>query len=193
VIKNPTSLCIVEGCDKPQYVASSGYCSKHYQRWRTHGTTERRSSHGLPTRDRFMRFVSVDQRGCWLWTGRIGTGGYGYFGQKVDGVRKTRRAHRVSYELFVGPIPEGQQVDHLCHVRACVNPDHLEAVRPVTNNLRSTSPSAANARRTECRRGHPLSGDNLQVIRTNGRAKRRCKACARASRRLRAITGGAAS
>lgn len=184
-------ICSVEGCDRPQYVSSSDLCSKHYQRMRLHGSTAPTSNHGMPDSDRLMKYVQKDASGCWLFTGRIGTGGYGYFGQHRDGSWKPRRAHRVAYELFVGPISEGLQIDHLCRVRHCVNPAHLEAVTAEVNNARSTSPSAANRVATECKRGHALEGENVQIINSGGRQKRRCKECAREARRLRAIAGGA--
>ncbi len=70
------------------------------------------------------RRVEIDDAGCWLWVGKVNRGGYGV--TSVAG--KTRSAHRVSYEWHVGPIPIGLDLDHLCRVRRCVNPDHLEPV-----------------------------------------------------------------
>ncbi len=88
----------------------------------------------LTLKERFMLNVQVDEgTGCWLWTASRGRSGYGQIqiGRKSrNGHNSPALAHRVSYELFVGPIPEGLQLDHLCETRACVNPDHLE---PVTN------------------------------------------------------------
>ena len=86
-----------------------------------------------PLEDRLMdRVVRVD--GCWVWTGAVSTGGYGRIG--IDGNRLAQ-AHRVAYQLYVGPIPEGLHVDHLCRNRLCVNSDHLEAVTQAENNRRS--------------------------------------------------------
>jgi hypothetical protein len=84
----------------------------------------------LDVKERFLRHVEVvTESGCWIWTGALGIGGYGLFGGthwRKTGVReKTRTAHRVSYELFKGPIPEDKIVLHSCDVRCCVNPAHL--------------------------------------------------------------------
>ena len=81
----------------------------------------------------------------------------------------------VSYELHVGPIPKGLTVDHTCRNRRCVNPNHMEIVTQKENNARGNSPSAINARKTHCKRGHPFSGDNLYV--DPGRQSRHCRAC----------------
>ena len=92
---------------------------------------------------------------CWRWTGSISPNGYGRFNLIY--------AHRRSYELHVGPIPEGLTIDHLCRHRWCVNPAHLEPVTRGENVLRGVGPSAQHARKTHCKRGHPLSGENLRV------------------------------
>ena len=108
---------------------------------------------------------------CWLWTGTI-SDGYGQF--YVNGRRV--RAHRYSYEQRRGPIPAGLQLDHLCRVRHCVNPDHLEVVTNRVNVLRGDGITARQARQTMCRNGHPLAGDNLAVC---SRGKRTCLTCRR--------------
>ncbi len=92
---------------------------------------------------------------CWVWD--RGLDGYGY------GRMRGRRAHRVSYELHVGPIPEGLDLDHLCRVRNCVNPAHLEPVTRAENVLRGVSRPAENARKTHCIHGHALTPDNVYV------------------------------
>lgn len=88
-------------------------------------------------------------------------------------------AHRYAYELLVGPIPEGLHIDHLCRVRLCVNPAHLEAVTCHENNRRSTSPTAVNAKKTHCPRGHEYTEENTYFAPPDGR--RMCKPCARAA------------
>lgn len=103
------------------------------------------------TEDRF--WSKVDKSGdCWLWTGSRSVG-YGNLG--IDG--QTVLAHRYVYELEIGPIPDGLQIDHLCRVRHCVNPDHLETVTQRENIMRSPiSVTAINARKTHCPAGHRL-------------------------------------
>lgn len=120
--------------------------------------------------ERFRKFYSIDsETGCWLWNGHKCRLGYGFFTDQ-----RAVKAHRFAYQHFRGPIPEGLVLDHLCKIRHCVNPTRLEAVPQKTNVLRGVGPSAINARKTHCIRGHPLSGDNLYLMRSG---KRNCKAC----------------
>lgn len=131
----------------------------------------------MPTSDlplRFQEKITVSDDGHWLWRTQSV---YGYAGVKIGG--RMYLAHRAVYELLVGPIPEGFHVDHVCRVRNCVNPDHLEAVTPQVNTLRSpTAPAAINARKTECIRGHPFDGPNTY---TTPDGRRQCRVCLRAS------------
>lgn len=110
-------------------------------------------------------------KSCWLWKGAT-TNGYGYL--SVGG--KMRYAHRVAYQDAKGDIPPGLELDHLCRVKNCVNPDHLEAVSHKVNMLRSDTPSAQNSRKEFCKNGHPLSGANL-YRRPDGRGRGDCLTC----------------
>ena len=122
--------------------------------------------------DRFMSHVKVNNAtGCWEWTACINpTGGYG---QTRDAAQRKVYAHRLSYELFVGEIPHGLSIDHLCRVRRCVNPKHLEAVPLKVNILRGDSFSAKRAKQTHCKRGHLLAGHNIKPNKNN----RQCRTC----------------
>lgn len=131
-------------------------------------------------RERFWSKVEKTST-CWLWT--AGTcRGYGVFATPRQNGRQGRslRAHRVSYQLLKGPIPEGMSLDHLCRVPGCVNPDHLEVVTGATNTLRGISSPAINARKTHCHRGHEFTPENTYLE----RGARRCKACRRLTQKL---------
>jgi hypothetical protein len=80
---------------------------------------------------------------CWEWTGVKNPAGYGQMSVRVDGKVHTVQAHRIAYELYVGPMPAGLEVDHLCRNRGCVRPTHLEAVTHLVNMQRSARARAA--------------------------------------------------
>lgn len=166
--------CNVEGCERPMY-GRTGLCPMHYQRRRVLGDVgepEPRFLHDTPEA-RFWRFVNRDNAsGCWLWTAAKTPDGYAHF--LVKG-RKGATAHRFAYELLVGPIPEGKQLDHLCRVRHCVNPAHLEPVTQ-TENIRRGAP----ATKTHCKRGHDLT--DPANLKPNGRGARQCRACSNLAR-----------
>lgn len=105
--------------------------------------------------ERFLAKVTRTP-GCWVWTGATTTAGYGLL--KVQ--YRKRAAHRLAYEHYIGPIPEGLQVDHLCRVRSCVNPDHLEAVTARENQHRGEQVG-----RTHCPSGH-LKSEYMRRDRT---------------------------
>lgn len=125
----------------------------------------------MPVHDRFMEKVSPEPNsGCWLWTACANELGYGFFTWKGY----SERAHRVAYELFVGPIPEGTELDHLCRLPSCVNPQHLEAVTHRVNMLRGYGVSGRNARKTHCPKGHPYVRLHKRTGRPPGRECREC-------------------
>lgn len=113
-----------------------------------------------------MSKVDIDEHGCWLWNVAQSSAGYGRFSYKG----KMFSAHRVSYELHKGPIPDGLQIDHLCRVKRCINPEHLEAVTPKENTNRGDG----NFKKTHCPQGHAYTDENTHKDK-NG--KRYCKAC----------------
>lgn len=132
---------------------------------------------------RFISWVEVQPNGCWRWRGKTNRQGYGYFW--LNG--KSRLAHRVAFEHFVGPIPEGYEIDHNCHSRdsscpggvcehrACVRWEDLEAVTELENVMRSRGLAAANAAKEFCANQHRLTEDN--VYRYPDGRERGCRAC----------------
>jgi hypothetical protein len=122
--------------------------------------------------DRDKRY-DVDGNGCWIWTGPLDRDGYGKMSMGTG-------AHRKFYEHYVGPIPAGLTIDHLCRVKACVNPAHMEPVTARENNLRGDTIYGRNARKTHCVNGHEFSAENT---RRDPDGARVCKACSRAAKR----------
>ena len=116
-------------------------------------------------RNHILRKIEKKNSGCWEYNYSLQTNGYARIGHK--------KAHRVAYEIFKGKIPKGFTIDHLCKNKTCVNPNHLEAVTQGVNTLRGDSWSGINSRKTHCKRGHPLSGDNLAIY----AGKRQCRTC----------------
>ena len=127
--------------------------------------------------DRFCNKIILDpEKGCWLWDAALDGRGYGKF--YLD--RKYAIAHRLSYILFRGEIGDGLEMDHLCRVRRCVNPWHLEEVTHQENVIRGDAPGAVQRRhqaRTHCKNGHPFD-----AVSSNPKGKYRiCRTCRRAS------------
>lgn len=120
--------------------------------------------------------------GCWLWTRAVDA--YGYGAIRAGGTM--RKTHRLAYELLAGPIPDGLQLDHLCRVRHCANPSHLE---PVTS--RENSQRGVKAKQETCQRGHHFDAENTRRRANGRRTCRRCEFQRRhARRRSGALTGG---
>lgn len=107
---------------------------------------------------------------CWLWTLGTGRGGYG----KIKVAGKTLAAHKVLWELIVGEVEGGLQLDHLCRVSACCNPDHLEPVTPSVNKLRTPNLTSWYAAHTHCKSGHEFNETNTRI---DSRGYRHCRPC----------------
>lgn len=116
-------------------------------------------------------YIPEPNSGCWIWLGKLGGRGYGCYG------RNNRAAHRLSWEIENGPIPDGLVVDHKCRNILCVNPSHLEPVTNVENVLRGKGPTALNAAKTHCHKGHEFTPKNTKLQIRNGRVSRSCKKC----------------
>lgn len=173
--------CSVDECERP--VRSRGLCNAHYLKLRRAGLGDPlyHRVEGDPVA-RFHQKYEVADNGCWLWVDRSITRGYALLYVGSEGKHQVR-AHRWSYEHFKGPIPDGLQIDHVCHNRdepcaggitclhrRCVNPDHLEAVDGPTN-LSRTKNFYGNL--THCKYGHEFTPENTAV---RGGA-RFCRAC----------------
>ncbi len=117
-------------------------------------------STGAVLTDFMARVMCEPMSGCWLWIGDSTVRGYGRFNRDL--------AHRASFELFKGRIPEGLVIDHRCRTLCCVNPDHLEAVTQKENVLRG---DAAKQKKETCKLGHPLQR------RKTGNGQRLCLTC----------------
>jgi len=117
------------------------------------------------------KYVVGLKTGCWLWTAYVASNGYG----KISFKSQARYAHRVSYQIKCGKIPEGLQLDHLCRVRHCVNPAHLEAVTGQVNIARGQTGWNMKMK-THCPQGHAYSVDNIYFV-PNKLTCRICKKC----------------
>jgi len=128
--------------------------------------------------ERFFRYCLPEPNsGCWLWMGTVDSKGYG--NMRVGNTKTGRglvRTHRFSYELHKGPIPNDLCLDHLCRVRSCCNPNHLEPVTLRENILRGEALSARRARQTHCKNGHEFTPENTRL---SAKGERVCRICYR--------------
>ena len=123
---------------------------------------------------RFTEKYTMDEAsGCWIWTAVLDKKGYALFRDKP----RTVRAYRWAYEQKHGRVPTGMELDHLCRVRACVNPDHLEVVTHLENMRRGLY-----ATKTICPRGHTYTEENTYVVKVSGH--RHCRQCRRDRRAI---------
>ena len=125
---------------------------------------------------RFFGFVELAPNGCWLWHGHKRVGEYGGFWDDREFL-----AHRWAYEAFIGPVPEGDVLDHVCDTPACVNPRHVRPASQRENVLRGNAPPAWQLTRTHCKWGHPYDKENTLIH----AGKRECKTCRNAKERDR--------
>lgn len=132
-----------------------------------------------------------DLGACWVWIGaHLQSGGYGCIcGIGPSGKWQPLRAHRVAYEMLVGPVPEGLVLDHLCRVVECVNPAHLEPVTRKENTRRGMAPNMIVNRTGRCRRGHERTPAN-SYERLDRPGQWNCRAC-RSERESVDVAGGA--
>lgn len=130
------------------------------------------------TLDRLMaRAIPEPNSGCMLWLSSINQFGYG---RASIGPNRRVVAHKLAYEFVYGQVPDGLELDHLCRVRCCINPAHLEPVTKIVNVRRGIAGlkhKARQAAKSCCPRGHPYSGDNLFVRQRTG--YRECRECMR--------------
>lgn len=158
------ATCSVPDCTTPS--RARGMCNLHYRRLRRTGRVDRPS-----LEERFFAHVTEDANGCWIFD-KVNDKGYALF--HVD--RIPVEGHRWCYLFLIGEVPAGLTLDHLCRVRRCVNPWHLDVVPHRINILRGVGPAAVNAKRTQCVDGHPFTRENTYVT-PDGR--RQCRICMR--------------
>ena len=124
--------------------------------------------------ERLLEGIHILESACWVWSGADSGNGYG----RISVKGKTRATHIVAWELMKGErVPEGMVLDHQCLNRRCCTPEHLQPIPGIVNTLIGEGPTAKNALKTHCLRGHEFNEENTIVRVRNGRKSRECRAC----------------
>jgi hypothetical protein len=193
----PSGACSIPDCDNR--LRTSQYCGTHAKRVQKYGDPMA----DVPIRGQasleYRVLSKIDKNGpipdynpslgpCWIWTGftHPGRGHYGRFSYRLpNGQKKQAVAHRLVYRLLRGEVPAELELDHLCRVHQCVNPDHLEPVTPKINQYRGMGFASVNAAKTHCATRHPYNHANTYIDKHGYRHCRPCRAAAEARRRMR--------
>lgn len=186
------SECMFAGCDYP--TIAQGLCESHYRQQRKGQRLQPVKRQAVTELGRFWQKVNksgpIPERcpelgPCWVWASPDPESGYGRFWGTWRSEPKYTLAHRYSFELHGGVIPDGMVIDHLCRNRSCVNYGHLEPVTPTENTYRGEGLAPTNIAKTHCPGGHEYDLLNTYISPSTG--SRNCRIClADAQRRYRA-------
>lgn len=146
--------------------------------------------------DRILTKIHFEPNtGCWLWDGSVTHNGYGIFSRQFGDKTSSTVIHRMTYRWYKGEIPEDLELDHLCQVRCCANPEHMEPVTNKENFDRSMKRGKIVQAWLKCEKGHHLTEGNIcyYTIKNSGKIKKRCRECQKVRwkknhKRLRDIT-----